>query len=142
MMLSPLGTAFNIFRDRIKRNFPSWTSSTITAAVIVLVFEAARKCVSARGEFVPPSSVEFSLRVHPKPARHRSARPRSRRTRVSLQQDIGWHPLQREGDRIHDINLGDHAVSNGIKTRGKRRRSPSTGWGFFIRTDWKSRLSE
>jgi hypothetical protein len=36
---------------------PSWTSITITAAVIVLVLEAARKCVSPRGGVVPPSSV-------------------------------------------------------------------------------------
>ena len=58
MMLSPLGTPSTYFETgSSKRNFPSWTSSTITAAVIVLVFEVARKCVSARGEFVPPSSV-------------------------------------------------------------------------------------
>jgi hypothetical protein len=39
----------------VKLNVPSCTSCTITAAVIVLVFEAARKCVSARGGFVTPS---------------------------------------------------------------------------------------
>jgi hypothetical protein len=41
-MSSPLGTPSTYFETGSpKRNFPSWTSSTITAAVIVLVFEAA-----------------------------------------------------------------------------------------------------
>jgi hypothetical protein len=38
-------------------SFPSWASCTIIAAVIVLVFEAIRKWVSARGEAVAPSVV-------------------------------------------------------------------------------------
>src|SRR5262245_57165404 len=58
VMLSPLGTPETYFETgSSKRNFPSWTNSTITAAVMVLVFEAMLKCVSARGSVVPPSSV-------------------------------------------------------------------------------------
>jgi len=58
VIASPLGTPWTYFEIRSsKLNFPSWTSCTMTAAVIVLVFEAARKWVSARGGFVAPSSV-------------------------------------------------------------------------------------
>src|SRR5262245_2459276 len=49
VMLSPLGTPETYFETgSSKRNFPSWTSSTITAAVIVLLlgcrFHAVSKC--------------------------------------------------------------------------------------------------
>src|SRR5262249_55139929 len=58
VMLPPLGTPETYFETgSSKRNFPSWTSSTITAAVIVLVFQAILKCVSGRGSVVPPSSL-------------------------------------------------------------------------------------
>ena len=58
MMSSPLGTPETYFETgSSKRSFPSWASSTITAAVIVLVFEAILKYVSPRGGDVPPSSV-------------------------------------------------------------------------------------
>ena len=50
VMLSPFGTPRHTSRSgRRSRSLPSWASCTITAAVIVLVFEATRKCVSAAG---------------------------------------------------------------------------------------------
>ena len=50
-----IGNALDIFETgSSKRSFPSWASSTIMAAVIVLVFEAILKCVSARGGVMPP----------------------------------------------------------------------------------------
>ncbi len=44
VMFSPLGT-FGTYADTGSLNFslPSWASSTISAAVMVLVFEAIRK---------------------------------------------------------------------------------------------------
>jgi hypothetical protein len=48
-----------MFRDRIVEvQFSFLRQQPITAAVIVLVFEAARKCVSACGGVVIRSSVE------------------------------------------------------------------------------------
>ena len=50
-----IGNALDIFETgSSKRSFPSWASSTIMAAVIVLVFEAILECVSARGGVMPP----------------------------------------------------------------------------------------
>ena len=58
VMLSPLGTPGTYFEIGSPRlSLPSWASCRITAAVIVLVFEAIRKWVSARGEAVAPSIV-------------------------------------------------------------------------------------
>ena len=53
---SPSGTPATYFETGSSRSSrPSWASCTITAAVIVLVFEAIRKWVSARGGIVVPS---------------------------------------------------------------------------------------
>ena len=53
VMLSPLGTPGTYFdTGSLRRSLPSWASCRITAAVIVLVFEAILKWVSARGGFV------------------------------------------------------------------------------------------
>ena len=50
VMLSPLGTPGTYFDTGSSRlSLPSWASCRITAAVIVLVFEAIRKWVSAPG---------------------------------------------------------------------------------------------
>jgi hypothetical protein len=58
VMLSPLGTPGTYFETGSSRlSLPSWASSTITAAVIVLVFEAIRKWVSALGGLLAPSNV-------------------------------------------------------------------------------------
>ena len=55
---SPSGTPETYFETGSSRSSrPSWASWTITAAVIVLVFEAIRKWVSARGGTVAPSVV-------------------------------------------------------------------------------------
>ena len=58
VMLSPLGTPGTYFETGSSRlSLPSWASSTITAAVIVLVLEAIPKWVSARGGLLAPSNV-------------------------------------------------------------------------------------
>ena len=57
-MLSPSGTSATYFAIGSSRlSLPSWASCMITAAVIVLVFEAIRKWVSALGGLAVPSSV-------------------------------------------------------------------------------------
>jgi hypothetical protein len=55
---SPLGT-FGRYWDTgsLNRSFPSWARSMISADVLVLVFEAIRKCVSAAGGVCVPSLV-------------------------------------------------------------------------------------
>ena len=56
--LVAVGRARNVFRDRIVEIEPAFLGQlSITAAVIVLVFEAIRKWVSARGGIVAPSVV-------------------------------------------------------------------------------------
>ena len=58
MILSPSGTPSTYFEiGSSKPSLPSCTICTIAAAVIVLVFEAARKWVSARGGVAVPISV-------------------------------------------------------------------------------------
>jgi hypothetical protein len=58
VILSPLGTPGTYFEtESLSLSLPSWASNTVTAAVIVLVFEAIRKCVSARGGIVAPRVV-------------------------------------------------------------------------------------
>ena len=58
VILSPLGTLVTYFEIGSPRpSLASWASCRITAAVIVLVFEAIRKWVSARGEAAAPSTV-------------------------------------------------------------------------------------
>src|SRR6478735_3058822 len=57
-MFSPLGTS-GTYADTGSLNFslPSWASSTINAAVMVLVLDAMRKCVFASGGVCAPISV-------------------------------------------------------------------------------------
>jgi hypothetical protein len=55
---SPPGTPETYFETgSLRSSRPSWANWTITAAVIVLVFEAIRKWVSPRGGIVAPSVV-------------------------------------------------------------------------------------
>ena len=62
---SPLGTPGTYFATGSpRRSLPSWASSKINAAVIVLVFEAIRKWVSARGGVVAPSVVVPEVTVN------------------------------------------------------------------------------
>ena len=58
VMLLPLGT-FGTYVDTGSLNWslPSWASSTMSADVMVLVFEAIRKWVSASGGVCTPSCV-------------------------------------------------------------------------------------
>src|SRR5436190_2765566 len=65
VILSPLGTSGTYFETGSSRlSLPSWASSTITAAVIVLVLEAIWKWVSARGGLVAPSNVVPQVTVN------------------------------------------------------------------------------
>jgi hypothetical protein len=58
VMFSPSGTPGTYVETRSSiPSLPSWASCMITAAVIVLVFEAIRKRVSARGGLVAPINV-------------------------------------------------------------------------------------
>src|SRR6266496_426246 len=58
VMLSPLGTPGTYFETGSSRlSLPSWASCMMIAAVIVFVFEAILKWVSARGGLVAPSNV-------------------------------------------------------------------------------------
>src|SRR6476620_7740329 len=57
-MLSPSGTPETYFdTGSLSASLPSWASCRTTAEVIVLVFEAIRKWVSASGGLCTPSSV-------------------------------------------------------------------------------------
>ena len=58
VMLSPLGTPGTYFdTGSLRRSLPSCASCRITAAVIVLVFEAILKWVSAPGRLRAPNYV-------------------------------------------------------------------------------------
>ena len=57
-MLWPFGTPATYFEIRSpSRSLPSWASCRTTAEVIVLVIEAIRKWVYARGRIREPSRV-------------------------------------------------------------------------------------
>ena len=69
VMSSPLGTPCTYFETgSSRRSFPSCASSTVTAAVIVLVFEAIRKCVSPVGPSRRPVPSRRSRRRNRSPA--------------------------------------------------------------------------
>ena len=82
VMLSPLGTPGTYLdTGSLRRSLPSCASCRITAAVMVLVFEAIRKWVSAPGRFRVPNSVVPEAAVKsPWGVRRRTTAPGMRRS--------------------------------------------------------------
>ena len=129
-MLSPLGTPGTYFETGSSRlSLPSCASCRITAAVIVLVFEAIRKWVSALGGIVVPNSVVPWVTVKsPWGVRRRTTAPGNQ----ELLGGLVHHGLQRGlVDRLERrAGRGSRRCGRaspcrrGRRRRSRRRRAP------------------
>src|SRR5438067_3793781 len=120
VILSPLGTPGTYFETGSSRlSLPSWASSAITAAVIVLVFEAIRKWVSARGGLVAPSNVVPWVTVNsPWGVRKRTTAPGIRRS-WAVVSTIVWSAAWSIG-----LSADEPAVEPGREHAAIRRATP------------------
>src|SRR5205823_7977430 len=109
VILSLLGTPGTYFETGSSSlSLPSWASSTITAAVIVLVFEAIRKWVSARGGVAAPSTVVPQVTVNsPWGVRRRTTAPGTRSS-PAVFPTVAWSAA-----RLIGLSAGDPAAERG-----------------------------